>query len=212
VPDAVRDFFERARASASRVIFVSYGSFGNVPELRKVTRKLVRQVAAQRHAGGWAVFFHDTADDDALVREAREWAAKEFSGVLFTYAGFVPYDVIVPRVDMVVFTGSMCLQHACLRARTPMLFVPLLTEQFFWAKNYQHFTGVPYVSVEEEDAETQIKRSLRALWTDRKTHVATYLERVSRSMSAWHGCARLSSVIAEACQAYAHRKRTSAFT
>jgi hypothetical protein len=40
-------------------------------------------------------------------------------------------------LKFVIFTGSMCLQLECIKTGTPMLFVPYLTEQYFWAKNYK---------------------------------------------------------------------------
>jgi len=43
-------------------------------------------------------------------------------------------------------TGSYCIQHLALYYNVPMLFVPVLTEQYFWAKNYKQHTGIPYIN------------------------------------------------------------------
>ena len=46
---------------------------------------------------------------------------------------------------MLITTGSYCIVHLALLYHVPMLFVPVLTEQYFWAKNYQQQTGIPYI-------------------------------------------------------------------
>lgn len=90
--------------------------------------------------------------------------------------GFLPYEKIVPHARLVVFTGSVCLQNICLYHRTPMLFVPLLTEQFFWAKNYQYQTHIPFVTLPEVPG---VEHLVSAGKSER---VRGYLAKVSHSM------------------------------
>jgi len=151
VPSRVGAFLRRARAQSRRVCFVTFGSFGSDPRLRAVVPHIVAALCAgrrpqqqQQRRRRWAILLHglrlDDDDDDDDMLQTTE---------------YVPYEGVVPACDLVAFTGSLCLQLTCLRHSTPMLFVPLLMEQFFWAKNYEYQTGVRYVdAVDDATART----------------------------------------------------------
>ena len=144
------------------IAFVSFGSFGHHPRLRVAAANIAR-ILIDEH--DYAVVFHETSktvldskdagsedvyavlnDDGAENDEQYAKRKYERSARFHVYRGFVSYDDVVQTVDLVAFTGSMCLQLKCLISRVPMIFVPLLTEQYFWAKNYKHFTGMPYIA------------------------------------------------------------------
>lgn len=61
------------------------------------------------------------------------------------FHGYIPYSSILSKTYLLITTGSYCIQHLALSFNVPMLFVPILTEQYFWAKNYQYHTNTPYI-------------------------------------------------------------------
>ena len=91
--------------------------------------------------------------------------------------GYIPYEYVVPRCKLVVFTGSVCLQNICMYHSTPMLFVPVLNEQFFWARNYKHHTGIDYIDFQKPPSPTRAANVLTAAMKPN-----TYLLRVQESM------------------------------
>lgn len=67
------------------------------------------------------------------------------SNRVLSFDGYLSYLRIVPRCDVVMFTGSICLQNIAWKYATPMIFIPHLNEQYFWAKNYERLTNIPYI-------------------------------------------------------------------
>lgn len=183
LPPAVSEFLADARRRRASVAFVSFGSFGGEPLLRSAALRLRGLLSAR----GYAVLLHDTSKtksgrDSTVDLEVDGHVGREESGVM-VHRGFVAYDALAPHLGLVVFTGSMCLQLTCLQARVPMLFVPFLTEQYFWSKNYEFHTGVPYVDVNDEKDGPGEERAVKLLHT-RHARVRAHLARVSRSLAS----------------------------
>lgn len=176
VPARLRSFLLARKEEGRRILLVSFGSYGVMKALQhagsSISERFVRT--------GGAVVYHAGAgriDEDALR-----------SGIsshdLFLAHGFVSYETLLPFVDVVAFTGSTCLQNLCVTNSVPMIMVPFITEQYFWAKNYQHFTGMPYVDIRAGGSSAQeiddyISASFRALKTTSTTsRIAAYTSAV----------------------------------
>ena len=135
-PEHISEFIHRK----SKLIFMSFGTYAAdsyVLSVMKTLKPVLEHYCTHNDAG---VLFHNgnsTYDCDWLQ----------------TFRGFIPYGYIAPLCDLVIFTGSLCLQNVCLLAKTRMLFVPFLAEQHFWAKNYKFFTGVDYVVASSTDTQ-----------------------------------------------------------
>lgn len=161
-----------------RLVLVTFGSFANskaVPSVAGVVRCLLRHYDA--------VVLHDTTRDGRFGREVAP------DPRVLVVPGWLPHAWIVPRASLVVFTGSLCLQTACLWHKVPMLFVPLLAEQFFWAHNFQAKTGVPFVR-----KGVGLEACVRAL-DKRRQAVGAYLTRVATSMRTYHGPTVLKALV-----------------
>lgn len=129
VPTHISEFIHCRRHN---LIFMSFGTYAENAYITSVMQKLqpaLRQYCDRVDAG---VLFHN-----GHHRYDCDW--------LRTFRGFIPYEYIVPKCRLVIFTGSVCLQNVCILAKTRMLFVPVLAEQHFWAKNYKFFTDVDYI-------------------------------------------------------------------
>lgn len=181
VPPAVASFLS-ANKGNHKTAFVSFGSFGKVSALRKVAEITVSHLVVRL---GWSVLVHDTCTGPDCAEFSHEDSRdSRDSRRLLVQRGFIPYGDVVPSMGLVVFTGSMCLQLVCLQNATPMLFVPYLTEQYLWAKNYEAFTHVPYVSVDEPDSAGQVTKAFKALRSNESNIrlVSEYLNTVRASL------------------------------
>jgi hypothetical protein len=114
--------------SKKQIIFISFGSYGNSPLLNRVIPKLLEVL----QKSNYGIIYHNgnIPDNENLI----------------SISGFIQYEWIVPKTSLIIFTGSVCLQNICLYNSKPMLFVPLLAEQFYWAKNYEYYTNIPYIN------------------------------------------------------------------
>ena len=101
---------------------------------------------------------------------------------LYVHKGWIPYEWIVPRVNCVIFTGSVCLMTAALFNKIPMIMAPIIPEQYFWAKNYQYFTHTPYIVDDYDMLDTALKASIPP-----SRLVNQYLERCSKDIKANKG-------------------------
>lgn len=177
LPTRLRRFILARKQEDRRVLLVSFGSYGVIEALQhagsSISERFVRT--------GGAVVYHDAANrvgEDALRRGMSAYD-------LFLAQGFVSYEALLPFVDMVVFTGSTCLQNLCVTQSVPMIMVPFITEQYFWAKNYQHFTGMPYVDIRagkssRQEIDDDISACFRALNTSVLSRITAYTSSVRR--------------------------------
>jgi hypothetical protein len=108
------------------------------------------------------------------------------SDYVTSFTGYIPYQKIVPKCKLVIFTGSLCLQNICLYHKTPMLFVPLLTEQYFWAKNYTYHTGIKLYDFKKFINIDKILTSVK---------VAKYLKTVSNHMLSYDSRKKILDII-----------------
>jgi hypothetical protein len=120
-------------------IFVSFGTYGNANEVVPALELLLIQLNefCDKH-NGVVIYHNGTSLMNSHIHANKLNRIKVWNG-------FVLYEDVIPCMDIVIFTGSCCLQNICLYHRKPMMFMPILNEQFFWAKNYFYHTGVPYI-------------------------------------------------------------------
>ena len=119
---------------SQKFIYLSFGSYAQNSKMRHVASTLV-PVLEQ-----WA-----ESASALIVLAFKEPLKKTFGKRVVTCGDFVDYSIVASRASLVVFTGSLCMQTHCVANSTPMLFVPFIAEQFFWAKNYASLTSLPYI-------------------------------------------------------------------
>lgn len=134
------------KARKKTLIFVTFGSYAKEPVMAKALASIIPQLDA------WC----DEKNLELLI-VFKKLPGSYRRAVFHDPAVYIPYADVVPRAALVVFTGSLCLHHVCRTHGVPMLFVPLIAEQYFWAKAYLNLTGIDYVDVENIDrSPTQI--------------------------------------------------------
>lgn len=139
------------------LILVSFGTFATSSGLKDRVKKILKALQNYCKENNLYVIYHIGNVTDKLkdyCADNSQYASKDLDRII-CYKGFIPYGTIVPQCKFVIFTGSTCLQTTCLYNKTPMIFVPLLTEQYFWAKNYKIQTGVDYIK--PSDTEIDIR-------------------------------------------------------
>jgi UDP:flavonoid glycosyltransferase YjiC (YdhE family) len=163
-------------------LLVSFGSY-SASQALQVAQPLMLRVLDEF---GIRVLYHATNAEAA--------AAVENTPHRRVHQGWLPYEWAVPRCAAVLFTGSVCLQSVCAYNATPMIFCPLLAEQFFWARNYQAMTGTPYVSYMGPEADV-VTALLRAWFEKDGARTRAYLTRCAKSIKRHDGSKRVADII-----------------
>lgn len=186
LPQDVLRFVQKHQQSKQPLVFMSFGSFVKIPHFRALIPYLVNELV-QTHA----VIVHKTwKDNDADICPP---ASRENN--CYVHEGFIDYDKIIPYMTIVMGSGSYGLQTVCLKHQKPMIMVPIITEQYFWAKNFQHFTGVYYIDIADvynEKINVQVKKALNSVYARKsyqssddvtiKPRVMHFLKQISREM------------------------------
>lgn len=162
--------------SKKSIIYITFGTYGNSEELNKVLPKLIKLLGIYCEENNYGVIYHASNDKYQNI----SW--------LYKVNGFLKYEEVVPLCKLVIFTGSVCLQNICLYNATPMLMIPILVEQYFWSKNYKHFTGVQFIRTSSRFKFTMndLKKALK---------VNPYLKKVSKSMKNNDAAANIAKLI-----------------
>jgi hypothetical protein len=151
---------------------VAFGSYADSPALKPIIPMVVKELTRRK----WNVIIHNTKKLTDLPTGEN----------ILIHSGWLPYEYIAPHCQLAVFTGSAVLQTVCLYNKVPMLFVPLLSEQFYFAKNYQDLTHTPYIN-HQIDLEVNRERVQVALDTFDWPSVLGYLQSVHADLVKNHG-------------------------
>jgi hypothetical protein len=140
------------------LVLVSFGTFATSSGLKDRVIKILEALQTYCSENNMYVIYHIGNISDKLKDYCvgESFYARDDLKRIICYKGFIPYGTIITQCKFVVFTGSTCLQTTCLYNKTPMIFVPLLTEQYFWAKNYKILTDVDYIKPSDIKSNTKI--------------------------------------------------------
>lgn len=191
LPKEIRDFLKRTRRPT---VFISFGSFAKFLHLRALIPYMVEKLSSTH-----STIVHKTWKDEENKNKNDNICSKIHSHppdhpLCLVYDGFVSYDLIAPEVSLIIGSGSLGLQSFSFKHKKPMIMTPILTEQYYWSKNYEYLTGVPYVDIVEVHSHPislQIENALDKIYGDGyknnsrmvyKKKVTDFLERVSRDM------------------------------
>lgn len=96
---------------------------------------------------GYRVLYHDTHNVAESLLELKGIALTHADSCLI-YKGYLQHETLVPKCSVIVTTGSICVVNIALFAGVPLVHIPILSEQYMWAKNYEKRSGVSFVDVE----------------------------------------------------------------
>ncbi len=156
LPD-IAEFIE----SNKKIIFISLGTFTNNKILQKGVREILPYLENYCKKNDYRILFQSADINTKYIK---------------SFSGFISYQYLVPRVKLVIFTGSVCLQTICFMHKKPMIFMPLLAEQYFWAKNFKHFTHLDFIDCRNK----QFKFDIDKVFESNKLKL--YLQYVSVSL------------------------------
>lgn len=188
--------FLSLRRHHHKYCYFSLGSFAGIPHGKLVALLTSLIVGVERLGSSLMMIFHHPFKDKSSVLSA----FLEKNSHILQFDGFLPHEWIVPRMDFVVTTGSTCLNNICLVAKKPTVYVPIISEQFFWAKNYQYQTNVPYVDIHRDFDELdlfQIKINSILRRSLKSKKVENYLSTVSDSMTKNIGPINIAKTVTE---------------
>jgi hypothetical protein len=147
-----------------KFIFVSFGSYMKSNLVKSNIGKLLDQLED----------YCIKNQDIHVILHNGEYNSKYVT----SYKGYIPYHEMVKKSILVIFTGSICLQNICLYHKTPMLYCPILTEQYLWAKNYKYFTKINFYNFE-------LPNKIDIIKIIESKILNKYLEKVSKSMHSY---------------------------
>jgi len=92
------------------------------------------------------IIYHDTNNLSQNFPKFQQ-LVEQYHNRLIIFTGFIPHEYIVPKCRIIATTGSICLVNIALYYGIPYINIPMLNEQFMWAKNYKERAGVPYIDI-----------------------------------------------------------------
>lgn len=142
-----------------------------------------------------SLIYHDI---NKLASSKMVALSKSHKSFLYILQDHLPHEWIVPRCAVVMTTGSVCLANICMFCRVPIIIIPVLNEQFFWAKNYEHFTDVHPLDLmlinKDAPSYEALVLAIQQILHDsfhksfHSKSVKKYLRSVSNSMAKLDGC------------------------
>jgi UDP:flavonoid glycosyltransferase YjiC (YdhE family) len=190
-PQEVTDF---VRTSNGNMIYMSTGSFEINPQ------QLISSILDSDPTA--TILFHDLkkvsfvdgkAEDLVMLPEMNQ-LQQNLPGRVMIWTTPFAHEWIVPNSKYIVTTGSICLVNIALYHAKPLIIVPIITEQFFWGKNYFQQCGVPYVFVQDPQVpvSVQVANTMRALLDPK---VAAFHEAIKNSIRGYNGTEMIVDLI-----------------
>lgn len=183
---ALGTWMYKCRRRGGRVVFVSFGSY---------LHNLAVHYATDDGPSALVIFLtalHDYVDSHnahILLHDDKKTIPHETVQHIRTkmprvrlHSSFVAYPTLIPKCAMVCFTGSVCLQNICWKRKTPMLYMPVIPEQYLWAKLYQKHTGVPFIDYLSDDQSAVSVAVKRAFAWAKTKGAKTLFERVHQTI------------------------------
>jgi hypothetical protein len=106
--------------------------------------------------------------------------SKVFKDRLLVYSSFVKHEQLIPKIDIVVTSGSICMVNVANYHGVKCIYTPIIPEQLYWAKVYKQKTGQDYIYEEPTKENGKISQIIDYCLTSSK--VNKYIERLKKSM------------------------------
>ena len=135
LPVGLKDFMQRSISAKGTLVYLSFGSFNLGDDYDMENFMMALMTCANRL--NLFIICHSQKMKDLACDS-------QLSENLLIIVGHIAHEWLLPRCNLVLTTGSYCLLNVCMLYQIKCLFFPILPEQFFWAKNYQHQTDIPY--------------------------------------------------------------------
>lgn len=160
------------------ILFMSFGTYSSSKLLKNIIYKLLNYLENYCIKNNYGLIYHNGGNIN-------------HSDNILVLNGFIPYEYIVPKSKLVIFTGSVCLQNICIYNCIPMLFLPLLNEQFYWAKNYKYFTNCDYINYKTKTLQLDLNDYIN------NNTIIKYLKKISNNMKKNNASNNILRIIRE---------------
>lgn len=180
LPQVVRNFLQQLPI----LVFMTVGSM-NVPNMKSLVQVVHRALQKQ------------DIPMKLLVQDTKKQLRLRSQENLLIYHGNISYASLLSKTGLLITTGSYCIQHLALLFHVPMLFVPILTEQYFWAKNYQYHTHTPYLEKVEDLTNTpeQVAHVAQLISSALKNKSSPWLKQQQQNLQKYNGTKQFVSFL-----------------
>ncbi len=144
-------------------IFITFGSFSADKE---VLERLLGTISDYCETNNIYAIYHNPKIEGEYKRIIR-------------YSGYLSYSAIIPKIRLLVYTGSYCIANIAAYYGIPNLYIPQLYEQYFWANLYYNKTGIAFIDKNTEADTINSNMISRAISSKR---VINNIRRVKESM------------------------------
>jgi UDP:flavonoid glycosyltransferase YjiC (YdhE family) len=134
IPDKIKDFLNNVR---DKLVYLSLGTF-------KINPSILSSIVKGLVENGRIVLVHGNISEKIKKLE------QKYTESIFTFSQFIPHEFIVPRVSLIVTSGSICMTGIANNNGVPLIYAPILNEQLFWAKNYKYKTGQDFIKLDKK--------------------------------------------------------------
>ena len=163
--------------SNNKLVYFSFGSIN----LRNFSQEYVQKVMEIIELfieKGYNMVYHSTVKPDTLdVDPIENMKSKNF----LLLKGFVQHEWIIPKMSLVITSGSVCMTNIANHHGVPLLYIPGTNEQIFWAYLYSKNTRQPYIDLEGDSrTHTNIVKNMFKHLKSKKSRTRTFLEKLKK--------------------------------
>ena len=192
--DTILNFIQHKDSENDLLIYITFGSFALKNELAQCLILMLSSLLTMTSAT--RIILHDTKKSSLDLKEVNQFI-QDYPTRLLVYTEFIQHEAIVPKCNLIITTGSICLANIALYHGIPLLHVPLLREQYMWAKNYEQQCGVPYIdpkqlkTLGDEEFAEEFRRSYIL---SMGPMALSFVEKVSHHMHIYNGVDLLNNI------------------
>jgi hypothetical protein len=128
LPLKVYNFIQRGK-----IAFISFGSFYNLDKFKRNLPKLINKLTSK----GYRVLVHNTLPSTDIKTDKMD---------VHFFKEYIEYNSLIPHCDLILFCGSIGLANVCRKYNKKMIYMPHLTEQFFWALLWKQMTNQDFLT------------------------------------------------------------------
>ena len=127
LPDEVKAFI----GCRGRKVYFSTGSFCLGDKICIIIKALIESANI--------VFYH------GKITKYVDFLNKKYPNKFFNSECYIPHEYIIPKVSFVITSGSIGMTTVSNIFGIPLIYCPILNEQYFWANVYKNNTGQDFI-------------------------------------------------------------------
>lgn len=119
------------------------------------------------------------------------------SGKLLMYSNFIQHEWIIPKVDLIVTSGSYCITSIANYNNKYLIHIPVIYEQIMWAKAYSYNTSTEFIDLDSIYTPEKIKDIILGCTSYTNFYLNRYLYNLSSNINNANSVEKLFDIIKE---------------